>query len=140
MSIHSQLIGDNVHQPKGADTALNGQAIKALGNGLTEWVNLFLGRLIANISTTSTSYTGTTITDNTAVATDETSVEELNEDVLDKDALINKNFHAVASIMNENTTAIETAITTLDTDIVDLTSKLNDIITLLQDVSIARGA
>lgn len=140
MSIHSQLIGENVHQPKGADTAENGQVIKALGNGLTEWVNLFLSRLVAAISTTSASYTGTDITDNTAVATEETSVEELNDGVLDKDALINKNFHAVASIVNANNTALTTAITNLDTDITDLTSKLNEVITLLQDINIARGA
>lgn len=140
MSIHSELIGDNVHQPKGADTASNGSVIKALGNGLTSWAPLFISRLLTSLTNTAVAFTGASVTDNTAVATEETSVEELNDGVLDKDALINKNFHAVVSAMNANTTDLGTQITNINTDLDNLTNKVNEIITLLQDLNITRGS
>lgn len=114
MSIHSQLTGSNVHQPRGAESASNGQVITADGTGSTSWVDLFINRLLAAISVPAT------ITDNTGVSTDETTVETTS------DAVIDKNFHAVVTYMNTNTTAI--------------INKLNELITLLQDLNITRGS
>lgn len=114
MSIHSQLTGTNVHQPKGAENALNGQVIKADGTGSTSWVDLFINRLLSPLDSP------TSITDNSGVSTDETSVETTS------DTTIDKNFHAIVTYINDNTTA--------------LTNKVNELIALLQDLNITRGA
>lgn len=114
MSIHSQLTGSNVHQPKGAESAQNGQVIKANGTGTTSWVDLFINRLLVPMSAP------TTVEDNTGVATEETTVETTS------DTTIDKNFHAVVSYTNANITA--------------LTNKVNELITLLQDLNITRGS
>ena len=114
MSIHSQIIGANVHQPKGADQASNGQVIKADGTGLTSWVNLFIGRLLTNLASLAV------VTDNSGVATEETSIETTGTTTVDK------NFHAIVSAMNANNAALE--------------SKINEITTLLQDLNITRGS
>ena len=114
MSIHSQLTGSNVHQPRGAESASNGQVIKADGTGSTSWVDLFINRLLTTMATP------TTVTDNTGVSTEETSVETTSNTVIDK------NFHAVVTNINANTTAI--------------INKLNELITLLQDLNITRGS
>ena len=114
MSIHSQLTGANVHQPKGAESANNGQVIKADGTGSTSWVDLFINRLLVPLSTP------LPVTDNTGVSTEETTVETTS------DATIDKNFHAVVTYMNDNVSA--------------LTTKVNELITLLQDLKITRGS
>lgn len=124
MSIHSELIGENVHQPKGANTASNGQVIKADGTGLTSWVDLFINRLL---TASAASYTGSNITDNSGVETEETTIEAAS------DAVVNKNFHAIVTALNANNASLATQITALN-------SKLNEVITLLQDLNIARGA
>ena len=114
MSTHSELVGANVHQPKGADQASNGQVIKADGTGLTSWVDLFINRLLVSMPAAGE------ITDNSGVSTEETSVETTSDTITDK------NFHAVVTYMNENIAA--------------LTTKMNEIITLLQDLKITRGS
>lgn len=124
MSIHSELIGDNVHQPKGANTASNGQVIKADGTGLTSWVDLFINRLL---TASAASYTGADVTDNSGVVTDETTIETTS------DAVADKNFHAIVTALNANNTSLSSQIATLN-------SKLNEVITLLQDLNITRGA
>lgn len=124
MSIHSELIGDNVHQPKGANTASNGQVIKADGTGLTSWVDLFINRLLTQGAS---SYTGLNVTDNSGVSTEETTVEQTS------DAVADKNFHAIVTALNANNTNLSTQITALN-------AKLNEVISLLQDLNIARGS
>lgn len=114
MSIHSQLRGANVHQPKGAENANNGQVIKADGTGSTSWVDLFINRLLVPLDVT------LPIEDNTGVSTEETTVETTSNTTIDK------NFHAVVTYMNDN--------------ISTLTNKVNELITLLQDLKITRGS
>lgn len=148
MSIHSELLGDNVHQPKGAHLAEKGQVMMASGVGTTSWVDLFLETIIpqlviASLVTEQTSieeitYTPFTLTDNTAVSEIPTSVEPLNEGVTDKDSLTNENFAAVVKAVNSINTSLEANTSRIDGDIKLLAVKLNNLIAALQATNIIK--
>lgn len=148
MSIHSELLGDNVHQPKGAHLAEKGQVMMASGVGTTSWVNLFLETIIpqlviASLVTEQTSieeitYTPFTLTDNTAVSEIPTSVEPLNEGVTDKDSLTNENLAAIVNAVNSLNTFLTDNTTRIDGDIKLIATKLNSLIAALQATNIIK--
>lgn len=139
MSIHSELRGANVHQPKGAEGASNGQVIQATGVGTTTWVDLFIREYLPLLVIEAvSSYTSLALTDSTGVETIPTEIKPLNEGVTDKDTLTNENFAAVtAAINNCNSYLAENAVK-VSTDINQLNAKINAVITLLQNLNIAR--
>lgn len=139
MSIHAELRGANVHQPKGAEGASNGQVIQATGGGTTSWVDLFIREYLPLLVIEAIgSYTPNALTDETGVETIPTAIKPLNEGVTDKDAVTNENFAAVtAAINNCNAYLTENGVK-VATDINQLSAKINAVITLLQNLNIAR--
>lgn len=139
MSIHSELRGANVHQPKGAEGASNGQVIQATGTGLTAWVDLFIrDYLPLLVIETLGDFTSTPLTDNTGISEIPTEIKPLNEGVTEKDEVTNENFAAVTAAINNCNTYLTDNITKLSTDLSLLNTKLNAVISLLQKINIAR--
>lgn len=139
MSIHSELRGANVHQPKGAEGASNGQVIQATGVGTTTWVDLFIRDYLPLLVIEAVGeYTPTPLTDSTGITEIPEEIRPLNEGVTERDELINENFAAVTAAINNCNEFLTDNVSKVSTDINQLNAKLNAVISLLQRLNIAR--
>lgn len=139
MSIHSELKGDNVHQPKGAEGASNGQVIQASGVGTTSWVDLFIREYLPLLAVEALgSYTSSPLTDATGITEIPREIRPLNEGVTERDELVNENFAALTAAVNNSNTYLYENVNKVVTDFSLLEAKVNAIISLLQKLNIAR--
>lgn len=139
MSIHSELRGANVHQPKGAEGASNGQVIQATGVGTTTWVDLFIREYLPLLVIEAIGeYTPTPLADNTGISEIPGEIRPLNEGVTEKDELINENFAAVTAAINNCNEFLTDNVSKVSADITLLNDKVNAVISLLQKLNIAR--
>lgn len=139
MSIHSELRGDNVHQPKGAEGASNGQVMQATGVGTTAWVDLFIKEYLPRLTVEALgSYVSSPLADTTGITEIPTEIRPLNEGVTERDELVNENFAALTAAVNNSNTYLYENVNKVVTDFSLLEAKVNAIISLLQKLKIAR--
>lgn len=141
MSIHSELRGADVHQPKGAEGASNGQVMQATGVGTTTWVDLFIREYLPLLVIEALGeYTPITLTDNTGITEIPTEIKPLNEGVTEKDEVTNENFAAVTAAINNCTTFLTENSARIDRDLSALKDRINAVILVLEKLNITRSS